>query len=323
MTYTLAGDLGGTKMAAALMDASGHVILEQSRSTQADQGIETVTERLASLLNDVRASALEKKPSACGVAVLGLVDRATGEMLFAANMPGAQGYPLRQRLEAALALTVVIENDIRSHALGEYTFGAARGLDNFLFVAVGTGIGGTFYVNGRLYPGAYQVAGEIGHILVDSSSNAPVCGCGQRGCLEALASGPAIVADFLRQAAEQGVTLETDSVNPQGTFSLQKIAEWADQSDARGALASQAIENGARMLGRGLSSGVNLLDPGHVILGGGVAQLGSRWLDIVRQTMADHVLPQLKGTTIELAQLGSRAALAGASVLARESLHVH
>jgi glucokinase len=304
-------------MAAAVMDAEGHVILEQSRPTQADQGIETVTERLASLLNEVRAAALEKKPRACGVAVLGLVDTATGEMRFAANMPGAQGYPLGRRLETALALPVVIENDIRSHALGEYTFGAARGLDNFLFVAVGTGIGGTFYVNGRLYPGAYQVAGEIGHIIVDSSPTAPRCGCGQRGCLEALASGPAIVADFLRQAAEQGVKLETDSVN------LQRIAEWAKQSDSRGALAKQAIENGARILGRGLGSGVNLLDPGHVILGGGVAQLGSHWLDIVRQTMAAHALPQLKDTAIELAQLGSRAALAGASVLAREGLHVH
>jgi glucokinase len=323
MTYTLAGDLGGTKMAAALIDAAGHVIFEQSQPTQADQGIETVTDRLASLLNEVRASANEKKPSACGVAVLGLVDTVTGEMRFAANLPGAQGYPLQRRLETALGLPVVIENDIRSHALGEYTFGAARGLDNFLFVAVGTGIGGTFYVNGRLYPGAYQVAGEIGHIVVDSSPTAPRCGCGLRGCLETLASGPAIVADFLRQATEQGVQLETDSVNPEGTFSLQKIAEWANHSDARGALAKQAIENGARILGRGLGSGVNLLDPGHVILGGGVAQLGSRWLDIVRQTMGEHVLPQLKDTAIELAQLGSRAALAGASVLAREGLHVH
>jgi glucokinase len=317
MTYTLAGDLGGTKMAAALMDTAGHVILEQSQPTQADQGIEIVTERLAALLNEVRASALEKKPSACGVAVLGLVDTATGEMRFAANMPGAQGYPLRRRLETVLAMPVVIENDIRSHALGEYTFGAARGLDNFLFVAIGTGIGGTFYANGRLYSGAHQVAGEIGHIVVDSRPTAPPCGCGQRGCLEALASGPAIVADFLRQAAEQEGKLETDSVN------LQKIAEWANQSNSRGALARQAIENGAQILGRGLSSGVNLLDPGHVILGGGVAQLGSRWWDTVRQTLAEHVLPQLKDTAIELAQLGSRAALAGASVLAQQGLHVH
>lgn len=323
MTYTLAGDLGGTKMAAAFVDAAGQVILEQSRPTQADQGIEAVAERLASLLNEVRASALDKKPSGCGVAVLGLVDTATGEMRFAANMPGAQGYPLRSRLERALALPVVIENDIRSHALGEYTFGAARGSDNFLFVAVGTGIGGTFYVNGRLYAGAHQVAGEIGHIVVDSRPTAPACGCGQHGCLEALASGPAIVADFLRQAAAQGVKLETDSVNPKGTFSLQKIAEWANQPDARGALAQQAIENGARVLGRGLSSGVNLLDPGRVILGGGVAQLGSRWLDTVRQTVAEHVLPQLKDTAIELAQLGSRAALAGASVLAQQGLNGH
>src|SRR5204862_5744209 len=151
MTYTLAGDLGGTKMAAALMDTAGHVILEQSQPTQADQGIAIVTERLAALLNAVRAAALEKKPSACGVAVLGLVDTATGEMRFAANLPGAQGYPLRRRLETALTMPVVIENDIRSHALGEYTFGAARGLDNFLFVAIGTGIGGTFYANGHLY----------------------------------------------------------------------------------------------------------------------------------------------------------------------------
>src|ERR1041384_3992628 len=106
MRYTLAGDLGGTKMAAALVDSAGQLLLEKSCPTHADQGIESVAERLAALLNDVRTSAAEKKPSACGVAVLGLVDALAGEMRFAANLPGAQDYPLRHRLETALTLPV-------------------------------------------------------------------------------------------------------------------------------------------------------------------------------------------------------------------------
>ncbi len=139
--WTLAGDIGGTKMAAALVDSNGQILFEKATLTQAEQGIGDVVERFATLAREVAASDGAQQPLACGVGVPGLIDSAAGEIRYAANLPGARNYPLRQQLEFKLLLPVVIDNDLRLHAIGERAFGAAQKANNFRrrFVVAGGG----------------------------------------------------------------------------------------------------------------------------------------------------------------------------------------
>jgi glucokinase len=308
----LAGDLGGTKMAAALVDENGQIEYQETRPTLAADGMDAVAGRFARLLDEV-ASRPSSRPPACGIAAPGLVDPSSGEILYAANLPGARRYPLRKRLEAGLHLPVSLDNDLRLHALGESTFGAAAGCSDFLFVGVGTGVGGALFLNGKLHRGSRGSAGEIGHIQLEVGPAAPACGCGRRGCLETFASGPAIAADFLQAAEEAGLALETPSPD------LVEISRWIDQPGLRGDLARAAIAAGAQALGRGLSIALTLVDPERIILGGGVSRIGPAWLAPVRRAAAEHALNPFDESAIQLARLSSNAALVGAAILAHQA----
>lgn len=301
-------------MAAALVDSAGRLHAQQSRPTEAGRGIESVTGRLVELLTDVAQAITPDQPLGCGLATPGLVDSPAGVIRYAANIAGATDYPLAQRLQQALSLPVAIDNDIRLHALGEQSAGAARGLRDFFFVAVGTGVGGAFYVNGRPYAGAHGSAGEIGHVTIDEGPTAPMCHCGRRGCLETIAAGPAMTSYFRQQAAEAGLRLALE--NPE----LPDIAAWLDRPDHLGDIARATLQRGAHALGLGLAMAITLLDPERVILSGGVAHLGTPWLAAVQQSAADHLLPQARSIPIELGQLGGKAAIIGAAALIRQRL---
>ena len=311
--WNLVADLGGTKMSAALVDAYGQIACQKTLPTQASDGIEAVTKRLAGLLGELANKENGLKPKACGVAVPGLIDSAAGVIRFAANLPGAQGYPLRQHLEERLSLPVSIDNDLRLHALGESRFGAAQGCQNFLLVAVGTGVGGAIFLGGRPYRGERHSAGEIGHIPIDAEPTTLACACGRKGCLEAYASGPAIAAYFHRRAAETG--LELASTLPD----LKRITQWMEDTGLCGDLAREAVAFGGRALGRGLGIAANLLDPERIILGGGVAQSGAIWLRAIRSAMDEITLNRFEDSAIQLSQLGENAALLGAAALAQGS----
>ncbi len=309
--WNLAADVGGTKISAALVESDGQIAYRKTMPTQASDGFAAVTERLIELLLELAQYGRELQPRACGVAVPGLVDATAGEIRFAANLPGALDFPLRQRLEERLALRVSIDNDLRLHALGESRFGAAKGCQNFLFVAVGTGVGGGIFLDGHPYRGARHSAGEIGHIPIEAGTAALACACGRRGCLEAYASGPAIAAYFHRRSAETGLELATPA------HGLHEIAQWLNRSDSVGDLAREAVAFGGRALGRGLGIAANLLDPGLIVLGGGVARIGDIWLESVRHAMDEITLNKFEESAIQLSQLGEDAALLGAAALAR------
>jgi glucokinase len=301
-------------MAGALVDPAGHLVNERSCPTDAGQGIEVVARRLAEMLKDIARSSGPERPVGCGVASPGLIDREAGLIRYAANIPGANQFPLRQRLEESLSLPVMIDNDLRLHALGEFTAGTGRGRRHFLFVAVGTGVGSALYIDGRPYAGAHGAAGEIGHITLDERPAAPLCQCGRRGCLETLAAGPAMTAYFRQQAADHRLGLEVSQLD------LATIAGWLERPDAVGELAQETVRRGARALGRGLATAITLLDPECVILGGGVARLGAPWLEMVRQAAAEYSMPNARLVPIELGTLGGKAALTGAATLVRQKM---
>ena len=310
--WFLTADLGGTKIAAARIATDGRIAARRTIPTRAEEGMAAVTDRLARLLVDLSGPESER-PLACGIGTPGIVDAAAGVIRYAVNLPGAQDYPLAQRLQAALQIPVAVDNDLRLHALGESAFGAAVGCQNFIFVSVGTGVGMALMLNGELVRGGQFAAGELGHILIDRSPDAPRCACGRLGCLEAVASGPAMTDRFRRLAAEDG--LGQDAC----TADLAKIAAWSPADDRRGELARSVIGAGARALGEGLSIAVNLFDPQRIVLGGGVARLGKVWLDGVYAALSAHALRPFLATDIQPPRLGDDSPLAGALVLARQA----
>jgi glucokinase len=192
-----------------------------------------------------------------------------------------------------------VDNDANVAALGEYEFGAGRGCGSLLYVTVSTGVGGGWVLDGRPWRGWQGMAGEIGHTIVDSQG--PLCLCGKRGCVERLASGPYMAADY---AAQSGGAVVTG----------QQVAEFAARGDP---LAREILQRGARALGVGVGNAVNLLNPERVVLGGGVTKAGELWLGAVEAAVQETILPEIR-VSLALAALGDDAPLWGAAALCGE-----
>ena len=200
-------DLGGTNLRAAIVDVeSGDVLHHMSVPTLAREGHDAVMGRMANLFLELIQSANMQKDEigGIGIGVPGVLDLEKGETLFLPNLPGTWPHvPLRDKITHLTGLQTALLNDVRSITNGEWRFGAGRGVDTVAVFAVGTGIGGGLVVNGQLHLGIGGTGGELGHTMIDF--NGPRCGCGNYGCLEAYASGPAIAAMGMKAVA-QGLT---------------------------------------------------------------------------------------------------------------------
>ena len=330
-------DLGGTKIAAGLLrwtpgrqGVGGPalpaeplaLVARTRRPTPAREGPAAVLAAMAEAVRELCAQA-GVEPSAlaaAGVGAPGPLDAARGVVVRAPNL-GWHEVDVVGPLRAALGCPVFLENDANAAALGEWWAGAGRGARHFVYVTVSTGIGGGIVLDGRLYTGAHGAAGEVGHMVV-APGQGPVCGCGQRGCLEALASGTAIARraqEALRAApAGQGqMLLELAGQRPDGV-DARVVAEAARRGDA---LARQVLEETWRYLGAGLVTLVNLLDPEVVALGGGVARMGELMLQPLRRHLQEHAVPgPARGTRLVAAELGDDAGVLGAAAVALQRL---
>jgi glucokinase len=215
------------------------------------------------------------------------------------HVPGWENVPLQAHFAEAFSAPVRVDNDANVAALGEWRFGAGRGVDDMLYVTVSTGVGGGWILDGRPYRGADGLAGEIGHTVVDP--NGPLCLCGKRGCVERLASGPYMAQDV---AAARGLSSEH--------VTGKLVADWAAAGEET---AVTILERGARGLGVGIGNAVNLLNPSRVVLGGGITKSGDRWWQLVRQTAQATALPEIQ-FDIVAATLADDAPLWGAVALA-------
>ncbi len=314
MTTLFAGiDLGGTTITAGLGTAEGTVHARRSIPTRSVEGPEAVLERMATLVEDL-AAAHQTRASAVGVGVPGLVDLATGTTRFLPNLPTQwRDVPLASILGQRLSCPVRVLNDVRTATLGELRYGHGRSARSMAFFSVGTGIGGGIAIDGTLRLGPLGAAGELGHqtILPDG----PLCGCGNRGCLETLASGPAITAAGVRLLGSglaprlhELVAGDANQVSP------QTMATAASSGDA---MVREALLQAARFLGIGVANVVTVLHPDLVVLGGGVAELGALLIDPVRRVVRDRVrMFPTDAVRIEKSAVGEGAGLLGALALA-------
>nr|WNW36456.1 ROK family protein [Streptomyces sp. Li-HN-5-13] len=289
-------DIGGTKTSAALVGPDGAVGPVVTVPTPAAEGPAAV---LAAVAGAVRS--LGGEPAAVGVGSAGVIDPVRGRVVSATDaMPGWAGTELRSGLEQLLGLPVAVDNDVHAHALGEAWTGAARGARCVLLVAVGTGVGGSLLIDGRVHHGARQVAGHLGHLAVPAATGLP-CTCGGTGHVEAVAAGPALHAAYRRAGGSPDVP------------DLRAVAALAAAGDD---LATRVLATGAQALGQAIGGLANVLDPDLVLIGGGVAHCGPPWWDPLRAAFAAELLPPLAELPLTPCALGPTAAIVGAARLA-------
>ena len=291
MALTIGVDIGGTKIAAGVVDEDGGV-LASARCPTPDSvaAVETAVLELVAQLRD------DHDVAAIGIGAAALVDLSRSRVSMAANI-GWQDEPLGERVASRTGLPVVVENDANAAAWAEHRFGAGRGWDHLTLVIIGTGVGGGSVVGGSLLRGAHGAAGEIGHVQVVPDGR--VCGCGLCGCLEQYASGPALV-----RAARRDDGAGAD------------VAAAARDGDP---LATAAFEEVGDHLGRALAQLSAVLDPGCFVLGGGVAEAGDLIVDPTKRAYLRSLVARRHRVPAEIrcAELGNAAGLIGAADLAR------
>jgi glucokinase len=314
MFDVVAVDMGGTNLRAAYYPTEEPQPAAQRKiPTQASEGTEAVLLRLISLIRDVAPPG--HKDLRIGVAAPGPLDPRRGMVYGAPNLPGWHAVPLRDRLAEALGCPVYVGNDANLGALGEWRHGAGRGVENLMYLTIGTGIGAGVIADGRLLLGARGLAAELGHMTVEPDG--PLCGCGQRGHLEAVAAGPALA----RQAIERVQAGEPSSL-AERIHSGKHVggADVGAAAQAGDGLALDIVIRAGEAIGRHLASLVHAFNPEVIVLGGGVSSLGRVLLDPMERTLQAQLMSPvyLEGLRLVPAALGDDAGLIGAMVLARE-----
>lgn len=312
-------DLGGTKILTGLVNERGQVIAEDYRKTRAKRGQDFVIGAIA----DSALQAMHNggcSPSdiqAVGIGVPGPVDTDEGIVTLPPNLPGWHNVPIRQMVEERLGIPTFLDNDANAAALGEFLFGAGRGSTNMIYVTVSTGIGGGFVLDGRLYHGADGAAGEIGHVTI--LPRGPHCGCGNRGCLEAVASGTAIAREG-RELVARGIPTLISKLaggDPE-SVSAKLVADAAQQGDSE---ANEIIQEAMSYLGVGIANLVNLLNPEIIVIGGSLIKLGDILFGPVRRAVDRRAFP-IASHRVQImpAELGDQVGMCGAAAVAFQAL---
>ena len=308
-------DLGGTNISAAMADETGRILAESTHPTQSHEGHGAVLERIAKMIDELAAK-VGGRPARLGLGAPGLVDLPTGTTRFLPNLPGHwRDVPVRAILEHRIGCPVQLLNDARAAALGELVFGRGQNASTMILFTLGTGVGGAVVVDRQLRLGPLGAAGEVGHqtILPDG----PLCNCGNRGCLETLASGPAITAEgvrlFLSGAAPRLHQLCRGDIANVSPATMAAAARAGDGSVAA------ALRRVGEWLGIGAANLVTALHPDLIVLGGGVAELGDLLLEPMRQVISTRVgMFPTDGIRLERSSLGDKAGVLGAIALAQQ-----
>ncbi|MDX2039379.1 MAG: ROK family protein [Isosphaeraceae bacterium] len=315
-------DLGGTKILTGIVDGENRILGRAKRDTPAKEGGAAILSAIVGSIDDALAAAgLDRDAvGAVGIGSPGPLDPVTGVIAFSANM-NVRNFALGPDLSAALGgKPVLLQNDVRVGGYGEYRLGAGRGYRNLLAAFVGTGIGGCVIVDGRIVQGSTGNAGELGHMIVRAGG--PKCGCGNRGCMESLASRTAI-ARRIAKAAKRGMpsVLLGKVEKKSGRLKSKDLAAAFLERDP---VTLREVHRAAHYLGLGLGSLVNVLGPEIVIIGGGVTSaLGAPWIELIRTSARRQILVDPLGSIkIEASSLGDDSGLLGASLLAREQFGI-
>lgn len=305
--FTVGVDIGGTKIAAGLVDASGQLLRQLRRPTPAGDRAKLQRE-VAELVAELMA---EQAVAAVGIAAAGFVSRDQSTVRYAPNIDW-RNEPIRNWLEPLAEVPVIVENDANAAGWAEYRFGAGRGSDHMVMLTIGTGVGGAIVSEGRLLRGASGAAAELGHIRL--VPDGLPCGCGQRGCLEQYASGRSLLRRA-NEIADRGANALAEARTRDGELNADNVGALLRAGEP---LAVSALEDLGEQLGVGCASLTAVLDPERFVIGGGLAVAGEVLAEPIRRGLASH-LPAAEGhgPEVVIAQLGNDAGIIGAADIAR------
>jgi glucokinase-like ROK family protein len=312
-------DMGAAHVMLILADFSGREVHELQSELNINEGPEICLARVADLTRQLlnETGMTIANISAIGVGVPGPIVQSEGMVSGPPIMPGWDRYPIRNYLEQLWGVPVSLNNDAELGAVGEWAYGAGRGERNLAYIKVGTGIGAGLLLDGQIYRGATGCAGEIGHITIDE--NGPLCTCGNRGCLEAIAGGGAIVRKVIEAVKAGQRTQLTEAVNS-GSLKVADVMNAARHGDH---LAQRIIAEAGMHFGTAVANVVNLFNPSMVVVGGSVGQIGDLLLEPIRLTVQRRsLLVASRNVRISAALLGRSSCGIGAVVQALSiSLH--
>lgn len=307
MERFLALDIGGTKIAIGRFLRDGKLEEKVIFPTNAERGYKKILEEIIENIEKLKTN----DTIALGIGCGGPLDGEKGIILSPPNLPGWDNVPLKQDLESVLDIPIFLDNDANTACLGEYYFGGGKGVKNLVYITVSTGIGGGIIVDGKILRGQRNSAGEVGHqtILPDG----PLCNCGNRGCLEALASGTAIA-----KRAKEAILNNEDTILKEWSKKENISAELVRKAYLQGDKVSERIWKSAlEYLGIGVGNIITILSPERVILGGGIMKAGEEVLEIVKRIVKERVkLVPIERIEIISSQLGEDVGLYGALALA-------
>jgi glucokinase-like ROK family protein len=315
--YVAGVELGATHLFVVVTDLEPKTIVELERDFDLTVGPEAGISQVADIVRQALTQAEMSlgQVAGIGLGVPGPVRHAMGAVAFPPIMPGWHGFPLRARLEEELGVSVYLDNDANLGALGEWAHGAGQRLDNLAYIKVGTGIGCGLIIRDEIYRGQSGSAGEIGHITIDE--NGPPCRCGNYGCLESMAAGPAIAhrAQLAIRAGQESILTK---MKPVEEIKAADVSRAASQGDP---LSLQLFHEAGRHIGVALAGLINLFNPRLVIIGGGMAQAGDILLEPIRRSVQSHGLRiAVENCQIVQAQLGREATALGAVTLVLEEM---
>ncbi len=307
----LAVDLGGTKIIAALVSSRGEIEFREYLPTMAEEGVEAVIRRIFAAVDRVLSITGVKSAQLAGIglAAAGVLDLHRGVISASPNLPGWHDIPLREMAREKLGRSTFLINDASAAAWGEHCYGIGRGVDNLIFITLGTGIGGGIIIDGRLYHGVHGSAGEIGHMTIDINGHR--CSCGNIGCLEVLTSGKAVAKEAMARIS-QGAKSSLTELAPEG-ITAQTVSLAAQRGDP---LALEIISRAGNYLGVGMVNLVNLFNPELIVVGGGMAKMGELLLNPARQVVKERAfeLP-VRAVRIVPSQIGNDAGVLGVAAL--------
>src|SRR5918998_2202337 len=281
-------DIGATSIDVALTTLGSGLVAHRGESADVRFGPQPVLHRVKELFSELLEgqAADPRDVLAIGIGVPGPVERASGLLTAPPIMPGWDRFPIRDVFAGEYAAPVFVDNDVNIMALGEHWGGVAKGVDDVIFVKIGTGIGSGLIIGGRLHRGIKGCAGDLGHICVDPDG--PLCSCGNAGCLEAMAAAPAIVLQAERCAREGESPPLMAVLQEKGELSMKVVREAARRGDY---CALTVIRRSGKLIGQTLASAVNVLNPSMIVIGGGVFHIGKALLAEIRSAVYQRSFP--------------------------------
>jgi len=312
-------DLGGTKILTAVTNSQGKMLSRDHSITPAQKGHKAVIQSILESVHRAlgRADVAISDLIVIGVGAPGLLNPETGILFTSPNLPGWRDVPLRDIIQEKLGKKTFLINDANAAALGEFYFGAARGVRNFIYITLSTGIGGGIVIDGKIYSGAIGAAGEVGHMTIDDDG--PICNCGNRGCWEMLASGTALAKEA-RHRIKEGVKT---SILEYAEGDVEKVTAQVIQSAAEqgDSLAKELIGRTGYYVGVGLANLVNIFNPELIVIGGGLSNIGDMLFEPAFKVAGERAYKEaFQAVRFASAELGRNSGVLGAAAFALQEM---